>query len=45
MARRRLIPAIEDLRIEIDLAGPLDRATLRVDANLLEDLAPLMDRR
>jgi hypothetical protein len=40
----RLVTAVEHVGIEVDLAKPLDRLALRVDADLLEDLATLADR-
>jgi hypothetical protein len=40
----RFKPAVEHLGIEVDVTGPLDRAGLWVDHDLLEDRAVLADR-
>jgi hypothetical protein len=39
--RGRLEATVEDLGVEVDFAGPLDRPGFGIDANLLEDLAAL----
>lgn len=36
--------AVEHVGIEVDLARPLDRMRLRVDADLLEEVATVADR-
>lgn len=36
--------AVEHVGIKVDLAGPLDRIRLRVDADLLEEVATVADR-
>src|SRR4051794_3174649 len=45
MTRRRLVAPVQHLRIEVDVARPLDRSALRVHADLFEDVASLVDRR
>jgi hypothetical protein len=44
MAGGRFGATVEDLGVQIDFAGPLDRPSFRVDGYLLEHLASLIDR-
>lgn len=43
-ARGRLKPSVEDIGIEVNLTGPLDRLRLRVDPHFFEQFAALADR-
>src|SRR5206468_10089569 len=42
--RRRFESAVENLRVQIHLAGPLDRARLWVDPDPLKYFAPFVNR-
>jgi hypothetical protein len=43
-AGRGHVATVEDVRVEVDLARPLHRLHLRIDADQLEELATLPDR-